>query len=109
MRKGSKMRGDIYRKLNKRELRRYTTVRLEKMNQMIVNEQRKNEKIMFGIVLALVTITIIFFLKLWLWTKTGILCIIWYIGVILVIPMPFLTTRLYDSSKKIIKELKRRE
>ena len=102
------MRRDIYRKLNRKELRRYTSVKLEEMNQNVVDEQRKNEKIMFGIVLSLLNITIIFIMKGWLWTEVDIFYIIWLTGFIIFFPMPFLTARLHNSSKKIIKELNRR-
>lgn len=103
------MRGDIYRKLSKNELRRYNSASLEKMNQSVVERQRKNEKIIFAILLILFIITLIFVMKGWLWTKVDMLLAIWGSSLIILIPMPFLANRLRNSSKKIRKELDRRK
>lgn len=102
------MRGDIYRKLSKNELRRYNSASLEKMNQSVVERQRKNEKIIFATLLILFIITLIFVMNGWFWTKVDMLLAIWCSSLIIFIPMPFLTNRLRNSSKKIRKELDRR-
>ena len=102
------MRGDIYRKLSKNELRRYNSASLERMNQSVVERQRKNEKMIFATLLILFIITLIFLMKGWFWSKVDILFAIWCSSLIILIPMPFLANRLRNSSKKIRKELDRR-
>lgn len=101
------MRGDIYRKLKRKELRRNTYGELIWMYQEIQKMQKKNVKTAIGVCIALIIVTSIFIMKGWLWTKINILFLIWCISLILFIPINFLAIRLQNNLRKIEKELKR--